>query len=301
MKKAFQYIACVIFSLLLAFSLMATGALIAVDRIALNEEACVALIDAQALPEKARQSLEKHFDEQQNTTGVPATLFTESIAVDKLRVLMEDTIRNGFAYLNGETETIGISADFYALEADLRLFYSSYADMYGYAKDEAYEAAVEEAIQISEESICTSVDIFRFKSLADAGMMQKVRAVMPWISRGVLCCAVLDVVLLLILVLLNRKNLRRTWYWLACALCSAGVILYVPTAWLKSAEWFDRFTVKAPQTFAAVTAHLYHTTDAVKTYAVVCIVTAAVLWVICAVCGMMRKRKLRLTAASSEN
>lgn len=291
MKKALAYIGNVIFSLLLVFSIMGTCVSIAAANKGMNVEYCLSLMDSENLVEKAQNTLKAHFAEQENTTGVPATMFENAIAAEKLDEMMEATIRNGFDYLNGNVETLGIKPSFAGLDADMRLFYSSYADMYGYAKDEAYENAVDEAIAASEQSILGAVDVFRFSMLDDAGVMKKVRPYSPWVPRAWKGCLILDGVLLLILLLLNVKKLRQIWYWAGCSLLSAGVILLVPTVWLKSTEWFDRFTVKSEQTFAAVTAYLYGLTDTVKLYAIICLVLAVLAWIVCGICAYRAEKK----------
>ena len=124
MKKALAYIGNVIFSLLLVFSIMGTCVSIAAANKGMNVEYCLSLMDSENLVEKAQNTLKAHFAEQENTTGVPATMFENAIAAEKLDEMMEATIRNGFDYLNGNVETLGIKPSFAGLDADMRLFYN---------------------------------------------------------------------------------------------------------------------------------------------------------------------------------
>ena len=136
-----------------------------------------------------------------------------------------------------------------------------------------------------------AVDVFRFSMLADAGVMEKVRPYGPWVPRAWKICLILDGIFVLLLLLLNIKKLRQTWYWTGCSMFCAGVILLVPTVWLKSTAWFDRFSVKSEQTFSAVTAYLYGITDTVKLYAIICLVLAVLLWIISGVYAYRASKK----------
>lgn len=296
MKKPLQYLVSVILTLLLTFSLIGTVAVLLVGGKALNPKTCTNLIVTQNLAEKVHTSLHATFTQQENTTGIPVTVYEHAIAQDQLAVMISDSIENAFSYLEGEAENIGITPDFTVLEADLTEFFTSYATENGFAQDETFDQALSDSIAAAEQMIQTNADVFRFASLADAGLMAKVRRVMPWITRGTVVAIVATVALVFLLLLMHRRDMRQALYWIANALCSASLLMLLPTAWIHVTRWFDRFTVKSDQTFAAVTGYLYGLTGTVIVIAIIGFVLAIALWVLF---GVLRRSQHSAEPAST--
>lgn len=290
MKKAIQYLFSVLLSLLLIFSLLGTAGTLLLDKKALNPDTCKELIRTQNLPSRISTSMNAYFTQQENTTGITAKTYENSIAPLQLEKLMTAYIENGFAYLNGEAETIGITADFSAMEKDLTEFFNQYAEDNHCAKDAVFEKALADSIASAEESILISTDVFRFMTLDDAGVMAKAKKVMPYIPKLEIACIAADVILLALLILVHRKALRGSIYWLANAIFGASVILVLPTAWINYTNWFDRFAVKSEQIFAAVTGYLYGMTNAAMTVGICGIVLAVLLWILQAFMASRTKR-----------
>lgn len=289
--KPIHYICSVILTLLLIISLIGTTGALLCRQKALSSDFCNSLVEKKELPQKVAGNLSGFFKEQENTTGIPSECYESVLDESFLAGAISASIDNAFAYLNGETDTVGTNPDFTKLESDLTAFFSQYADENGYEKDAVYDETLAKAISNAEQNVKTTADVFRFASLADAGLMAKAKKVMPYLPKLLFACIAADIVLILLLMLTNRKALRRVIYWIGTALFAASLLMLVPCAWVQATHWFDRFTVKSDQIFAAVTGYLYGLTDAVIDLTIRGLVMAAICWIVFAIVNIRKAKK----------
>lgn len=278
MKKSLQYLGSILLTLLLIFSMLGTVGVMLVRHRALNPTTCKQLIESENLPTQVHDSLHAYYVQQENTTGIPVSAYENILAEDCLREMMETSVQRGFAYLNGETDTVKAQLDFAVLESDLTAFFNKYAEENNCEKDAVFDETLAKAISTAESNIQVSTDIFRFASLEDAGVLKKAKRVMPYLPKLEIACIAADVLLMILLVILHRKKLRDVVYWIASAVFCASNLMLVPALWVEKTQWFDRFAVKSAQIFAAVTGYLYGLTGAVITVGICGLVLAILLW-----------------------
>ncbi|MBR5362476.1 MAG: hypothetical protein IK134_04040 [Oscillospiraceae bacterium] len=288
MSKASTYIASVIFSLLLIF-LMIGAALAGVLRYcALDTETALSIVDSQNLPARVHAALETNAKQQESTTGIPYDVYAEAITEEQLAPIIRDTVTNGFAYLRGDTASLGIQPDFSALEAKIREFFISYAEKNGIKQNETFEEAVRSTTDAAEANILAACDVFRFGSLNDAGVIKKAKVYVPWAGIAALALIAAVIIFACILFLINVHEHGNGFYWIGTASLIAAILLLIPSVWLYQARWFDRFAVKTDQTFAAVTGFLYTNTKAVILTAIGGIIAAIFMYLIF---GLFRLRR----------
>ncbi len=292
MKKPHTYILSVLLTLIVILSLLGrSGALLLRVR-ALNPATFTQIVNEKALPARVQDELRSFFKEQENASGIPASVYDNAIAEDQLRPIILDTVSNAFSYLNGKTDTLGITPDFMVLNADMTAFFEQYAADNNYEKDALYDETLAKAVKAGSENIQSACDVFRISLLAQAGLLKKVRRVMPYLSYaiiGALCMLVLAVILL---VIVNRKEKREVCYWVGTAVLVSSLLMLVPAVYLQATNWFDRFAVKSDQVFAAVTGYLYKMTGTVITAGVIGLVLAVCLYLLRAV---MRRKEVSPT------
>lgn len=260
MKKASSYIFSVFFTLLLIFLIFA-AAVAGVFRFhALKTDTPLAIVRSQTLAERVHISLETTVRQQESTTGIPASVFADAITAEKLEPIIRDTITSGFAYLRGDAASFGVNADFSALEQKIRDFFSDYAEKNKIAKDDSYNEAVRTTINAAEQTILSSCDVYRFGSLNDAGVLKELQKYLRWAGAGAAALIAAALLFVLLLFFINMHEAEMGFYWTATALLIASLLVLIPTLWVHQTRWFDRFSVKTDQTFAAVTGYLYSNT-----------------------------------------
>lgn len=291
MKKPALYIASVIFTLLLIFTTLAAMGACVLRFYALDTATTLSIVQAQSLPERVHSALETEFRQRESTTGIPADMYAEAISEEALEPMIRDTVTNGFAYLRGDTATLGISPDFSALETKLRQFFSDYAAKENIEQNETYDEAVRSTIDFAEDTILSACDVFRFGSLNDAGVVKQAKVYITWAGLIAIVLIAVSLLLVLILFLLHRHEAELGLYWSGTALAIASLLLLSPSAWLQQTRWFDRFAVKTDQTFAAVTGYLYANTERMIVTAVCGLLAASVMFVLFVLLHLHRRKK----------
>ena len=289
MKQPSTYIASIIFTLLLIFLLLGAFGAGIVHFNALNTKRVMSLVETQELPEKVNASLQAQFEAQENTTGIPAGKFAFAIKPEAVDPIIREMIANGFAYICGDTATLGTTPDFSTLETELHRFFAEYAKQHNIPQDAAFEEAVRTSTDAAKQQILSGCDVFSFGQLNDAGVLKEVKRVAPWngfLAYGLFAACGLFI---LFLLLLHHREPEQFLYWTATAAAIASLLMLIPAAWLQHTHWFDRFAVKADQTFAAVTGFLYMQTHAAIVTAVCGLIIAAVFYVLFALLHMRRK------------
>lgn len=289
MKNPSTYITSIVFTLLLIFLLLGAAGAGILHFNALNTNRVLTLVDAQQLPEKVHTSLEEQFAAQENSTGIPASRFASAIEPDALAPIIRDSVTNGFAYVCGDTATLGISPDLGVLENNLRRFFVDYAERNNIPQDAAFEESFKTAAGIAKDQIISACDVFSFSQLNDAGVLKQAKRVTPWTGFLAFGMFIACGLFMLFLLLLHHHEPEQFFYWTGTALAIASAVMLIPAAWLQQTHWFDRFAVKADQTFAAVTGYLYMQTHAAIVIAVCGLITAALFFILFAILHFRRK------------
>lgn len=86
-----------------------------------------------------------------------------------------------------------------------------------------------------------------------AGIPQTLRKVYPIIAAAPFVFMGVLLVGLVILILLNRKNLRFVFYWISTSGICASVIILIPCIILKYSDYFSRLVMRNDYIYYAVT------------------------------------------------
>ena len=288
MKKALIYLLSVLLTLLLIFSYIAVTVSVVVRFQALDSDKVLELVTEQQIGEKVHRSLTQYYTDQENTTGIPLSVYEPHITAEALDGMVRDTVVQGFDYLNGRSTMVSPELDFAALETDIRAFFVSYAEENHFAQDDAFEQAVARSIDSAKARIQQETDVFRFSTIAETGKLKTVQRYVPLAGWLVLISVVLTIILAILLLSLNGGS--GGLYWVGVGIIISALLTAVPCIWLTQTRWFDRFAVKSDATFAAVTGYLYGMTHSAVLIAAVSAAAGVLLVVLY---GILRGRQHR--------
>lgn len=291
MNKASTYLFSVIFTLLLIFLMIGAAAAGVLRWCALDTNTALSVISEQNLAARVHNALETAARQQESTTGIPADVYKSAISEEQLAPIIRDTVTNGFAYLRGDTASLGVQPDFSDLESQIRGFFESYADEQHIEKNETFEKAIRETADAAEANILAACDVFRFGSLNEAGIVKQAKVYVPWAGAVSLALIAAVIFFAVILFFVNLHAWGDGFYWCGTAALIASLLLLIPSVWLQQTRWFDRFAVKTDQTFAAVTNYLYANTHAMIVTALGGIAGAAVMFLIFALIRFRRHQR----------
>ena len=256
MKASGKYFANIVITILLVFSLLAAEGTLFVRLYASKADTCLSVMEEQGLSDRIYTSLEARFTEQVSTSGIPAQVYMDALTREQLDSGVRASVTSAYAYLHGTSDSYAFEMDLSSLEASIRQFFSDYADQIQYPKDETYEKKVNAAVDSAKKQV------LRFSTLESAGLLSKIRRVMPWLNPAMAASAAVVCVLLGLLAWINRKRPLRILYWSGCSLTVASCIALIPLIYVKATDYFAAFTIKTTQIYAAVTGMLNRMTDA---------------------------------------
>lgn len=107
--------------------------------------------------------------------------------------------------------------------------------------------------------------------------LYKMRPLLTFASTGAV------VLLILFLLAINRKDKKVFLYWTGISAIISGVIGTVPSAYLLATKYFNAFSIKQPQVFAAYTGAMYKITEAFMAASIALIVVGISVIVLYAV------------------
>ncbi|MDE5946890.1 MAG: hypothetical protein K2G63_06285 [Oscillospiraceae bacterium] len=260
MKNKKTYIPCVLIAIILVFSMLGTGICIISNKVILNENTCIKIIDEKDLTSKTRNYIEKTFNEKYNSTGIPPEVYMNSISQEWLDDIIKNRISNAFLYVKNQSE-YSKDIDFDALDASITNFFENYADENGYIKDSSYNDKLKKEIDTAHKIINSSADIFKTDTLYDRGVFNQVRRYIGYLEKLTYLFVIADIICIIMLLLLCIKNIRDILYWLGISFIISGIIGLVPCVYITSSDYFDAFVIKQEQIFTAFTTFMYRITD----------------------------------------
>lgn len=284
MKKVTTYLPSLILSIILVLCFTASMAVIIVD-INITEKNAVALAEKKEIASKSMSQIKKSFKEKSGSTGIPASVYTDAIDDEYLKDVIEIYITHAFKLFTAPELGSGYDpiVPNSKLESSIDAFFNEQAEKNGYEKDEVFMKKLEATKNNAYKIIGSNCDVYKLSSLYNHGAMPKISKLYK--MRPLLTFASTGAVVLLILFLLaiNRKDKKVFLYWTGVSAIISGVIGTVPSAYLLATKYFNAFSIKQPQVFAAYTGAMYKITEAFMAASIALIVVGISVIVLYAV------------------
>lgn len=248
----------VLLTILLTFTVLGTMISGYAGYLLSSPQICITQIEKQNVAEKVHDSIESYFTSQYQTTAIPPETYLDVITEDWIADQLANRVQSEYARLNNADLLYHL--DMTDLEAALTQFFSDYAVENGYPKDTVYEEKLQETIEKARTELTSQLDVYHFTTMQNANIFNKLigKQIYLWLLCG--GCGILSLLLLVILVLLERKGEWGKLYFPGCALLMNGIFLTVPTAWALATSYFSGLAIKVPAVYAALTGVLYHCT-----------------------------------------
>ena len=250
-----------ILSILLVFSLLGTvGSAVGVS-VLCGPSQLISQMHRHDAGQKVYDSLNTRFQNDYNTTAVPAEVYMDTISVDWLEQCMENKVTALYGKGSGDI-------DFSALESSITDYFEKYAEENNCAKDDTYNEKLRETIDNGEKVISDATDLLRTETLQKSGYLSKLHKLRTLTFAGEGVCGVLTVLLLLLL---------RNRYWIGTGCFGAGALLTAGAGVIFGTGVIHRFVLKEAAVYAVVTGTMTALTTAVLVSGIVLLALGVVL------------------------
>lgn len=293
MRKLRKYLPNIFVCIVLVFSLLGAESLAFVKYVLLDENTYVQMVDSNKVDEKVYGEIKKYFDDNYDNTGIKSDVYMNSLGADAVRDVIINKISAACSYIDGSADKYeDPQFDFTSLEKELEEYFRKFADENNVEMNDAFKAQLENTAETAKEEINSCSDVFLLEELHRTGVLSKARKAYKLFPAAFFGCIILAGLMLIALILMNRKNIADSLYWLSCTGIASSAVTLIPCVWLKASRYFDRLVIRTSYIYHSVTGLCYQLLDAVIRVQCAILLVSAVIMVIYVAVVKIKCRKL---------
>lgn len=293
MRKLRKYLPNIFVCIVLVFSLLGAESLAFVKYVLLDENTYVQMVDSNKVDEKVYGEIKKYFDDNYDNTGIKSDVYMNSLGADAVRDVIINKISAACSYIDGSADKYEAPQfDFTSLEKELEEYFRKFADENNVEMNDAFKAQLENTAETAKEEINSCSDVFLLEELHRTGVLSKARKAYKLFPAAFFGCIILAGLMLITLILMNRKNIADSLYWLSCTGIASSAVTLIPCVWLKASRYFDRLVIRTSYIYHSVTGLCYQLLDAVIRVQCAILLVSAVIMVIYVAVVKIKCRKL---------
>ncbi len=293
MRKLRKYLPNIFVCIVLVFSLLGAESLAFVKYVLLDENTYVQMVDSNKVDEKVYGEIKKYFDDNYDNTGIKSDVYMNSLGADAVRDVIINKISAACSYIDGSADKYeDPQFDFTSLEKELEEYFRKFADENNVEMNDAFKAQLENTAETAKEEINSCSDVFLLEELHRTGVLSKARKAYKLFPAAFFGCIILAGLMLITLILMNRKNIADSLYWLSCTGIASSAVTLIPCVWLKASRYFDRLVIRTSYIYHSVTGLCYQLLDAVIRIQCAILLVSAVIMVIYVAVVKIKCRKL---------
>lgn len=254
MKKINHYFPNLILSVIFVFSFIGLSLTTEAKDKLLSSSFYISSAEKHDIYLRVTNHADDYFTKSYAVSGIPAEVYMDGLDDKTIKDAIDGKIENFFDYVSGKSSKIEeTEIDFSALEKNLTDYFSEFAEENNVEVNEDFTKQLDKTIETAESEIDSFTNIYMMDYMEKAGIPQTLRKVYPIIAAAPFVFMGVLMVGLVILILLNRKNLRFVFYWISTSGICASVIILIPCIILKYSDYFSRLVMRNDYIYYAVT------------------------------------------------
>lgn len=254
MKKINHYFPNLILSVIFVFSFIGLSLTTEAKDKLLSSSFYISSAEKHDIYLRVTNHADDYFTKSYAVSGIPAEVYMDGLDDKTIKDAIDGKIENFFDYVSGKSSKIEeTEIDFSVLEKNLTDYFSEFAEENNVEVNEDFTKQLDKTIETAESEIDSFTNIYMMDYMEKAGIPQTLRKVYPIIAAAPFVFMGVLLVGLVILILLNRKNLRFVFYWISTSGICASVIILIPCIILKYSDYFSRLVMRNDYIYYAVT------------------------------------------------
>ena len=254
MKKINHYFPNLILSVIFVFSFIGLSLTTEAKDKLLSSSFYISSAEKHDIYLRVTNHADDYFTKSYAVSGIPAEVYMDGLDDKTIKDAVDGKIENFFDYVSGKSSKIEeTEIDFSVLEKNLTDYFSEFAEENNVEVNEDFTKQLDKTIETAESEIDSFTNIYMMDYMEKAGIPQTLRKVYPIIAAAPFVFMGVLLVGLVILILLNRKNLRFVFYWISTLGICASVIILIPCIILKYSDYFSRLVMRNDYIYYAVT------------------------------------------------
>ncbi len=295
MHRLRNYILCVVVTILLFFAVTAAQGSLFAKYYVLNTDTYVEVIEEKDIGTKVYEIIEEHYETEVNATGIPAQIYMDVVSDPAVKEMVNGCVEDAFKYIKGKTKNLDYQTckeKLAPLKDSIDIFFDEYADSINYVKDDAFYKKTSDVYESADKFITETADVYQFITIDAAGYLRYAQKVYDYVDIVMIASIVGTFVLIIVLIIANRKNLFNSLYWISISAGTSSILFLAVCIYLKATNYFDRFAIKSKHVFAAMTGLFNELTDRLITINIIIIAVSFVLMIVYIFAGKDKSLKL---------
>ena len=243
MKKINHYFPNLILSVIFVFSFIGLSLTTEAKDKLLSSSFYISSAEKHDIYLRVTNHADDYFTKSYAVSGIPAEVYMDGLDDKTIKDAVDGKIENFFDYVSGKSSKI----------EETEIDFSVLAEENNVEVNEDFTKQLDKTIETAESEIDSFTNIYMMDYMEKAGIPQTLRKVYPIIAAAPFVFMGVLLVGLVILILLNRKNLRFVFYWISTSGICASVIILIPCIILKYSDYFSRLVMRNDYIYYAVT------------------------------------------------
>lgn len=262
MKRLNHYFPNYILTVILVFAISAFSALWLVSGSLLSPSFYISSVERHEIYQRSSDYAKDYFEKSYAVSSIPAEIYMDGLDEKIVKQAVDGKINGFFDYISGKTDKIEqAEIDFSQLEKNISDFFDEFAAENNVELNDDFKKQLDKTIKAAEKDINTFTNVYMLDYMEKAGIPQKIRQIYPFVTPGMYAIAGVIALCVILLIVINKKELKAVLYWLSVSGLCSSVIMLVPCIIIKSTDYFSRLIMRTDYIYYAVTGLLNDTVD----------------------------------------
>ncbi len=292
MKRLKHYFPNYILTVILVFAISGLSLFSLISGCLLSPSFYISSVEKHNIYQRVTDYTEDYFEKNYAVSSIPSEIYMNGLDEKIVKQAVDEKINSFFDYVSGKTNKIGeTEIDFSQLEENITIFFNEFANENNVELNDEFKKQLDKTIKAAETDINAFTNIFMLDYMEKAGIPQKIRKIYPVVTPAFYTFIAVTAICVILLVLLNKKEIKSFLYWLSVSGLCSSVIMLIPCIILKSSDYFSRLIMRTDYIYFAVTGLLNDTVDSLMNMQLMILAASAFIMILYIIAAAVSGRK----------
>lgn len=279
MKITKEYIPNLLLSILLVFAVIGAAVTAMTKYYIINEATFIDNSNENNIPQMAYEELEKYFNDSEDYSGIPASVYMSAITKDNIKEMINAKIKNVFSsFVKEDRERVNF--DFTPLENSITDYFDKFAQENNVEVDDAYKNQLQKTIDTAKNEINDFSDIYMLTLIEKTDVFSKAVSVYKYLDIIMYICIGLAVLCMVVIAVISKRKLQFALYWYSTAILCSSVIMMIPTLYIKLSGITKRFAIGNKCIYYAITGYMSKVLNTMIIFELIMIAAALIIFIL---------------------
>ncbi len=251
----------------------------------------ISSVEKHEIYQRVSNYAEKYFSNNAAVSSIPAEVYMDGLDEQVVKQAVDGKINAFFEYVNRDTNKIEkVKIDFSELEKNITDFFDEFAKENNIKLNDEFTEQLDKTIKAAEKDIESFANVYMLDYIEKSGIHNKIRKVVPFIPYGTHALYAVAAIGFIMMIILNKKQIKSALYWLSTSGLVASIIMLIPCIVIKSSDYFSHLVVRNDYIYYAVTGLLNDTVNCFMKYQLVILGGSVLIMVAYIAFSLMSKK-----------